>query len=78
MMHAGKFAHARGEILRGAPLRDFHLAPGAMQIKEDEQVRRPVAPILAVVALDPTRLGPDRPAQLADELDGAEADPPVS
>jgi hypothetical protein len=33
-----------------------------VHIDEDEQVRGAVAAILAVVALDPPRLGPDRPA----------------
>ncbi len=26
-VHVGEFAHAQGEILRRAPIRDFHLAP---------------------------------------------------
>lgn len=42
-----------------------------MHIEEDEQVRRPVAPVLAVVALDLPRLGRDRLAHLADKLGGA-------
>jgi hypothetical protein len=71
IMDIGQFAHACGKVLRGAPFSDLHLAPGAVHIEEDEQVRRPVAPILAVVALDLPRLGRDRLAHLADELDGA-------
>jgi hypothetical protein len=40
-------------------------------IKEDEQVRRPVAPVLAVIALDLSGPRRDRLAHLADELDRA-------
>ena len=55
----------------GAPFGDLHLAPGAVHIQEHEQVRGSVAFIFAVVALDLPRLGRDRPADLADELDRA-------
>ena len=39
-----------------------------MDIEEDEQVDRSIALVLAVVALEPARLGCDRLAHLADEL----------
>ena len=49
----------------------FTLRPGRFHVEEDEQVRRAVAPVLAVVALDLSRLGRDRQAGLADELNRA-------
>ena len=61
----------RSQIFCGAPLGDLHLAPGVVHVEEDEQVRCAVAPVLAVVALDLSRLGRDRLAGLADELDRA-------
>ena len=60
-----------GEVFGGAPIGDLHLAPGAVRVEEDEQIGRAVAPVLAVVALDLSRLGRDRQAHLADELDRA-------
>ena len=70
-MDIDKIAHAVGEVLRGAPLSDLHLAPRAVHIQEHEQVRGPVAPVLAVVAFDLTRLGRDRLTCLANQLDWA-------
>ena len=67
----GEFAHADGEVDRRATLGDFHLAPGTVGVEEHEQIGGSVAPVLAVVALDLPRLGRDRPAHLADELDRA-------
>ena len=63
-----EFAHAGGEVDCGAAVGDFDLAPGSMHVEEDEQVGRPIALVLAVVALDLARLGRDRLAHLADEL----------
>ena len=50
-----------------------------MDVKEDEQVGGSVALILAVIALELARLGRDRLADLANELDRAlvEADHPA-
>ena len=70
-MDVGEIAHAGGEVLRGAALGDLHLAPGTVHIDEHEQVGGAVAPVLAVVALDLARLGGDRLAHFADELDRA-------
>jgi hypothetical protein len=42
-----------------------------MDIEEDEQVGGSVALVLEVVALKPTRLGRDRRANVADQLDRA-------
>jgi len=62
MQAAKSLAHALGEL---------HLAPRAVHIKEDEQVRRPVAPVLAVIALDLSGPRRHRLAHLAGELDPA-------
>ena len=43
-------------------------APGSMRVEEDEQIDRPIAFILAIVALELARLGRDRRPYLADEL----------
>ena len=67
-VHIGELAHAGGEVLCRAPVGDLHLAPRPVRVEEDEQVDRPIAFILAVVALDLTRLGGDRLPYLADEL----------
>jgi hypothetical protein len=50
---------------------DPDLAPGPMDIEEDEQIGGSVALVLAIVALKLTRLGRDRRPHLADELDRA-------
>ena len=50
---------------------DLDLAPGPMDIEEDEQIGGPVALVLAIVALKRTRPGRDRRPHLADELDRA-------
>ena len=63
-----KFPHAGGEVDGGTAAGDFDLAPRSMHVEEDEQVGRSVAFVLAVVALELTRLGLDRLACLADEL----------
>jgi hypothetical protein len=36
IMNIGEFAHAGGEVLRGAPLGDLDLAPGAVHVEEDK------------------------------------------
>ena len=71
IMHIGEFAHAVGEVFRGPPLGDFHIAPWPVRIDEDEQVGSAVAPVFAVITLDLSRLGRDRLAHLAYELDRA-------
>jgi hypothetical protein len=45
-----------GEILVGAPLGDFHLAPGSVNVEEDEPTDRPVVAIFAIAALELARL----------------------
>src|SRR4029453_19035286 len=63
-----ELAHALGVIFCRSPLSDLDLAPGSMHVEEDEQIGRSIALILAVVALDPARLGRNRLAYLPDEL----------
>jgi hypothetical protein len=70
-VNVSRFTHTGGEV-DGSPARgDFDLAPGPMDVEEDEQVGGSVALILAVVARKLAWLGPDRRADLADELDRA-------
>lgn len=58
--NVGKFAHAGGEVDRGAVVCDFDLAPGTVHVEEDEQVGRAIALIVTIVALELDRLGRDR------------------
>jgi hypothetical protein len=67
-VHIAEFAHANGEVLRGPPVGDLYLAPGSVGIEENEQIDRPVASILAVIALRLPRHGLDRLPYLTDEL----------
>ena len=68
IMDIEKLAHALGEVASRAMLGDLDLAPGAVRVEENEQIDRAIAPILAVVAFEPTRCGRDRLAHLADQL----------
>src|SRR5260370_19424218 len=63
-----EFPHGGSEVNGGAAVGDFDLAPGPMHIEEDEQIGGAIALILAIVALQLTRIGLDRLADLADEL----------
>ena len=67
-VNVSKLAHAGGEVHCGAAVGDFDLAPGSMHVEEDEQIGRSIALVLAVVALELSRLGRDRLPHLADEL----------
>ena len=64
-----EFPHAGSEVDGGAAVGDLDPAPGPMHVEEDEQVGGAIALILAIVALELARLGLDRLANLADELD---------
>jgi hypothetical protein len=55
--NVGEPTHAGGEVHCGTTVGDFDLAPRLMHIEEDEQVGGPIAPVLAVVALELARLG---------------------
>lgn len=52
-----QITHALGKVMGRSPLSDFHLAPTAMGIKEDEQIGGAVALVLAVIAQGLARLG---------------------
>src|SRR5271170_1005314 len=67
-MEIDQIAHAVGEVLVGAPVRDLHPAPWPVGIKEDEQVDCSIAAIFAVIALQLARLGRNWLAYFADEL----------
>src|SRR5882724_9639639 len=65
------FTHAVGVIFCRPPLGDLDLAPGPMDVDADEEIDGAVAAVLVIVPLELTRLGRDRLANLADELDRA-------
>ena len=50
---------------------DLDLAPRPVRVEEDEEIDGAVAAVLVIVAFKPARLGRDRLAHLADELDRA-------
>jgi hypothetical protein len=57
-----------GEVLGGTMIGDFHMTPGFVGVQEYEQIRRAIAPVLAIV---PGRLpgyGRNRLTHLADQL----------
>src|SRR5450830_2157546 len=66
-VNIAEFAHAYGEVLCRTTLGDLHLAQWTMHIEEDEKVDRPIALILAVVALKLARIGQDRRWHLTEE-----------
>src|SRR5258705_918572 len=68
-VNVSELAHAGGEVDGGTAVSNFDLAPGSMRVEENEQVGRPIAFVLAVVALELARHGRDRlphpPARMA-------------
>jgi hypothetical protein len=70
-MDIDEFAHAVGVIFCCPPLGDLDLAPRSMHVDADEEIDGAVAAILAIVTFELARLGRDRLANLADELDRA-------
>ena len=71
IMDIDEFAHAVGVVFCRPPLGDPDLAPGPMHVDADEEIDGAVAAIFAIVAFELARLGRDRLAHLADELDRA-------
>jgi hypothetical protein len=53
-------------VCSGSLVGDLHFAPGSMRIEEDEQIGRPLAAVLAIVALRLAPFGWDRLADAAD------------
>src|SRR5882757_1957068 len=70
-MDIDELAHAVGVIFCRPPLGDLDLAPRPMDVDADEEIDGAVAAVLAIVAFELARLGWDRLAHLADELDRA-------
>ena len=70
-MDIGEFAHALGVVFCRPPLGDLDLAPGSMHVDADEEIDGAVAAVLAIVTFELTRLGRDRLAHFADQLDRA-------
>jgi hypothetical protein len=65
-----ELAHAVRIVYGGAALGDLDVAPAAMRIEGDEEIDGAVAAVLVIVVLASSRLGRDRLAHLADQLDG--------
>ena len=61
-------AHARGEIEARPVVGDFGMAPRAVDIDEQEDVRRAVADVFVIDAWWASRAGPDRDPRFANEL----------
>src|SRR5712675_1366806 len=70
-MDIDEFAHAPGVVSCRPPLGDLDLAPGPMHVDADEEIDGAVAAVLVIVTFELTRLGRDRLAHLADQLDRA-------
>src|ERR1700716_3079876 len=70
-MDIDELAHAVGVIFCRPPLGDLDLAPGPMDVDADEEIDGAVAAVLVIVTFELARLGRDRLANLADELDRA-------
>src|SRR5205814_10621701 len=71
IMDIDELAHAVGVIFCRPPLGDLDLAPGSVHVDADEEINGAAAAVLAIVAFELAGLGPDRLADLADELDRA-------
>src|SRR6202163_595947 len=67
-MDVDEIAHALGVVFCRSPLGDFDLAPGTMQVEENEEIDRTIATILVIVTFELTRPGRDWLTYLADEL----------
>ena len=59
-----------GVVHGGAAVGGLDVTPAPMRIEGDEEIGGAVAAILVIVALALSRLGWDRLAHLADQLDG--------
>src|ERR1700730_5952555 len=70
-MDISAVATALGVVFCPPPLGDLDLAPGPMHVDADEEIDSAVATVLVIVTFELTRLGGDRLAYLADQLDRA-------
>jgi hypothetical protein len=70
-MNIDEFAHALGVVFGRAPLGELDLAPRPIDVEDDEEIDGTVAAVLVVETFELPRLGWDRLAHLADELDRA-------
>ena len=66
-----ELAHAKGEVVSGAMIRDLDPAPRAMGVEEDEEIGRPIAPVFAIETLQLPWCRRDWLSGLADQLDRA-------
>jgi hypothetical protein len=71
IMDIDEFAHALGVVFCRPPLGELDRAPGTMHVEDDEEIDGAVATVLVIVTFELARLGPDRLARFADELDRA-------
>src|ERR1700684_3006022 len=58
-MDIAQIAHASGVVFCRSPLGDFDLAPGTMNVEENEEIDRTIATILVIVTFELTRPGRD-------------------
>jgi len=70
IMRIDEIAHAMSKILRSSVIRDLHVTPGFMRIEKHEQISRAVAPIFAIIALQPPWRGRDRQPNLTNHCVG--------
>ncbi len=70
IMDVEEITDAVGVVHGGAAVGDLEVAPAPMSIEGDEEIGGAVAAILVIVGLALSRLGRDRLAHLADQLDG--------
>src|ERR1700692_4283046 len=67
-MDVDEIAHASGVVFCRSPLGGFDLAPGTMNVEENEEIDRTIATILVIVTFELTRPGRDWLTDLTDEL----------
>src|ERR1700693_4331767 len=67
-MDFDEIAHASGVVFCRSPLGDFDLAPGTVNVEENEEIDRTIATILVIVTFELTRPGRDWLTDLTDEL----------
>ena len=62
--------HLVGEVLLGAPLRDFHVSPPCFGLAGQEQVAGPFPPVLVILAFWSSRLHRKRRSRIGQQLGG--------
>ena len=71
IMDIDEFAHALGVVFCRPPLGELDLAPWPVHVDADEEIDGAITVVFAIVTFELPRLGRDRLAHLADQLDRA-------